>query len=69
MSNDPKDAVVDWSKVLTAPVEPVNTSSDTTSMMTMLTEGANLIGCEISSLNNKSTALIGHENFSKDSDN
>lgn len=65
MSNDPKDAVVDLSKMMTGqPATPTQTIpvSASPSMITPCNEGANLIGVETST----QYPLVGHENFSKD---
>lgn len=67
MSNDPKDAVVDLSKLMRSqtptptptPIIPVSTTSN---MITNCNEGAGMIGHELSTLNEQ---MIGHENFSQ----
>lgn len=70
MSNDPKDAAVDLSKLMrsqaptsTPTSTPVIPVSATNSMITSCNEGTNMIGHELSTLNEK---MIGHENFSRD---
>lgn len=66
MSNDPKDAIVDLSKLMRSqaptsiPTIPVGA---TNSMITNCNEGTNMIGHELSTLNEQ---MIGHENFSRD---
>ncbi|WP_018213611.1 hypothetical protein [Desulfitobacterium hafniense] len=69
MSNDPKDTIVDWSKLLKTSQTTQNTSlnnSSSTNAPTMiipLNEGTtSLIGHEMSSRD----PLVGQENFSKD---
>ena len=55
MSNDPKDASVDLSKMVTGqPATPIQPSPVSTwpTMLTICNEGA--------------TPMVGHENFSKD---
>lgn len=83
MTNDPKDAVVDMSKLLrahnsasastqTIPVKntkPAIPVENTAAMITKCTEavvdGAGLIGCELSTLTEKPSRLIGHETFTR----
>lgn len=70
MSNDPKDAVVDLSKLVRnqtpAPTPtPVVPTGSTANMITSCNEGVNMIGHELSTLNEQ---MIGHENFSRDGD-
>lgn len=70
MSNDPKDAVVDLSKLMRSQA-PTSTPTSiptipvgaTNSMITNCNEGTNMIGHELSTLNEQ---MIGHENFSRD---
>ena len=57
MSNDPSETVVDWSKI--TPSSTTNTSDQ--SLMTMCTEGANLMGVETA----ESNPLKSYETFSK----
>lgn len=70
MSNDPKDAVVDLAKLMRSQVTtstptsiPVIPVGATNSMITSCNEGTNMIGHELSTLNER---MIGHENFSRD---
>lgn len=65
MSNDPKDATVDLSKMTTGQ-QPITTQSipvsTNPSMITLCNEGANLTGVETSTQNGR---MIGHEIFTK----
>lgn len=60
MSNDPSEAVVDWNKT-----NSQNNNTDTSSMITMLTEGASLLGAGTAQTN----PLRGTETFTKNNEN
>lgn len=67
MSNDPKDAGVDLSKLMrsqtpTPTLTPISPVSTTSNMITSCNEGAGMIGPELSTLNEQ---MIGYENFSQ----
>jgi hypothetical protein len=58
MPNDPKDQVIDWSKI----TNTSNSNNQTQgTLITSLNEGMNLIGVETSSNN----ILLGRETFTK----
>lgn len=67
MSNDPKDAVIDLSKLkkgqssMPKP-KPTISTSPISNMITICNEGASMIGHE---MNEK---MVGHENFTRDDD-
>ena len=70
MSNDPKDAAVDLAKLLRSQAAtstptsiPVIHVGATNGMITSCNEGTNMIGHELSTLNEQ---MIGHENFNRD---
>lgn len=60
MPDDPKEQVVDWSKV-NAPQGKVSSPT----MITSLNESGNLMGVETSS---KHSRMVGHEIFTNNSD-
>lgn len=64
MSNDPKDATVDLSKMTTGQPPTQSGSIRTSSpMITVCNESGNLIGVETSTQHGR---MVGHEIFSKD---
>lgn len=66
MSNDPKDATVDLSKMTTTHLSKMTTQSipisTRPSMVSICSEGANLLGVETST----QRRMVGHEIFSRD---
>lgn len=73
MSNDPKDAVVDLSKLVKNKTGISQTSNlnnitnNTQSMITSLNEGTEMIGMETATKNTKANTLRSQETFSKNS--
>lgn len=68
MSNDPKDTVVDLSKLLknqSKNGQGVNVNINTQSMITSLNEGTTMIGVETSTKNSGENPLRSNENFTK----
>ena len=65
MSNDPKDTVVDLSKLMQGQ-QPVSTPAPPQApvMLTTCNEGANLVGIELSTQNGV-PSMIGNEHFSE----
>ena len=59
MPNDPSEAVVDWNKT-----DSQNNNTDTSPMITMLTEGASLLGVETAQTN----PLRGTEIFTQNNE-
>lgn len=63
MSTDPKDITVNWNNTVKSPAPIPVPPTDTSNMVTYLTEGADLTAMQNASSGINS--LIGRENFTK----